>query len=301
MAGKWVEPVTLEAPADQVAGIILHQRVQIVLDLLPLAAHHYREDVEHVHRLRVGCRRASAALRAFRPLLPHKPKSLLKWLRRIRRAAGPARDADVLLSRLKNSIPPGAEADYVTARLKQHRKAGQKALIGVEARVQSGKLLSTIQECATTLEDKPSGARVYFGQFAVTALWSASCGVFKNAGIKQPTLPQLHRLRIAGKRLRYSIEIFHTAFPKELREDIYPLVESIQTRLGKLNDHASAQALFQQWLKNIPADDRTALLARLVAEEHEAALQIREEFLRWWNPNRIAQLGSQLATLIGKG
>ena len=43
---------------------------------------------------------------------------------------------------------------------------------------------------------------------------------------------QLHELRIAGKRLRYSIELFHSAFPAALREKAYPQVEQLQSGLG---------------------------------------------------------------------
>ena len=65
MVTKWAKMGSPEQPAREFARQVLTERMAVVESLLPLAAHHYREDVEYDHQLRVGCRRASAALRAF--------------------------------------------------------------------------------------------------------------------------------------------------------------------------------------------------------------------------------------------
>src|SRR5262249_10196867 len=60
---------------------------------------------EHVHQLRVGTRRAGAALRIFADCLPGKlHKRTRKALRQVRRAAGSARDWDVFLAMLKERL-----------------------------------------------------------------------------------------------------------------------------------------------------------------------------------------------------
>lgn len=297
--GKWVEIDDVGRPAAEVAAEILLLRMQVVQERLPLAAREYQHDIEHVHQLRVGCRRAGAALQAFRPLLTGKAKRLRKWLRKLRRAAGPARDADVLLEQIR--AEPGSRPShaYLIARLERRRIDVQQALIDVADRAESGKFDASIDRCLTALQ-KPSSKTppVRFDQFAREALRAASQGMFKLAGVERPTVAQLHQLRIAGKRLRYSIELFHEVFPAALREEVYPLVEKIQTRLGRLNDHATAQALYQHWLADLPPGDRAAQLAECIVEEYDAIVQVRADFLQWWTAERVAALESHLSALI---
>lgn len=52
----------------------------------------------------------------------------------------------------------------------------------------------------------------------------------------------LHRFRIRGKELRYVMELLAGAFPNALRNELSPIVEVIQDRLGEVNDLATAQA-----------------------------------------------------------
>src|SRR5207244_1516195 len=52
-----------------------------------------------------------------------------------------------------------------------------------------------------------------------------------------PTEPAaLHALRIAGKRLRYALEIFADCFPPAMKETVYPAVEHVQEMLGDVQD-----------------------------------------------------------------
>jgi len=299
--GKWIEISNVDRSAAEVAVEILQLRMLTVEQMLPLAAHEFHHDIEHVHQLRVGCRRADAVLQAFRPLLTGKAKRLRKWLRKIRRVAGPARDTDVLLARLRAQSAPGQGQKYILARLKQRRASAQQALVEVADQAESGRLSRSVERCVSALTEKASRRpTVPFDTFARGAMRSACQGMFQLAGVEQPTVAQLHQLRIAGKRLRYSIELFHDAFPATLREDVYRLVEKIQSLLGRLNDHATAQALFQHWLADLPPEERAAQLAARIVEEHEETEQIRTDFLQWWTAKRVAALESHLSELIHK-
>ena len=264
-------------------------RVQQVQRMLPLAAWKFTEDIEHVHQLRVACRRTSAALEAFRPLMAKKPTALRSMLKRIRRAAGPARDTDVLLERYQ-SIPTSPPAvEYVIARLEQQRVDVQQQLVTVEKQARPKKIDRSLKQCLSLLE-QGNKKQPTIGKFAKAALHEASLPVMELTKLKQPNLEQLHELRIAGKRLRYSIELFHSVFPQDLQAEFYPLVEKLQSRLGKINDHATAQAMFQRWLSQMPVGSHAADLAACIVAEHKAAIELREEFLAWWTTKRIAQL-----------
>lgn len=297
--GKWAEIADVRRPAARVAAEILRERTEVVRKLLPLAANHYRDDIEHVHQLRVSCRRAGAALQAFRPLVRSKSKQLRNWLREIRRAAGPARDTDVLLARILAEPKSSVGHEYVVARLKHRRIVVQQALMEVASEDSQRGFATSIDRYSKALTKQEQAEHTpLFDTYARTALRTATDNMLQLAGMQQPTIPQMHQLRIAGKRLRYSIELFHDAFPPTLRDEVYPLVEKVQSRLGKLNDHATAQALFQNWLADMPPDDIAAHLAQRIVVEHQASLAIRSDFLAWWTTKRVAKLQSQLSELL---
>lgn len=299
MSSKWIEVSPADAPASKVAQQALAARAAKVMRMLPLAAHHYRQDLEYVHQLRTSCRRATAALKSFRPLMDGKPRDLTRLLRKIHRAAGPARDADVLLVRYGEELPADSNVDYLIARLELLRDDAQDALLKVARKSQLRKLKKAFRNTLKRLElSDRNGCEVSFADFGRGALESASRDVFHINDDSQPAVAQLHRLRIAGKRLRYSIELFHSVFPPELREEIYPQIEQLQERLGKLNDHATAQALFQGWLAKLPPGQRAADLAQRVVAEHDTAVKVRQDFLDWWSTDRIATLASRLRELL---
>jgi CHAD domain-containing protein len=96
--GKWIEGLKPDMTTSIAAREVLIARFQVVRHYLPLAVEKPFENPEYVHQLRVGTRRASAALRVFADCLPRKHlKSARRSLRGIRKAAGDARDWDVFL------------------------------------------------------------------------------------------------------------------------------------------------------------------------------------------------------------
>ena len=66
--GKWLFVEPLDDPVAETASQILALRLADVDELLPRATR-LDSDVDPVHQLRVSCRRAAAALKAFGPLM----------------------------------------------------------------------------------------------------------------------------------------------------------------------------------------------------------------------------------------
>lgn len=289
MSTKWAENCDPDTPAAEFARSVLAERMEAVESLLPLAAHHYLEDIEHVHQLRVACRRASAALRAFSPLMRRKPAKLKKWLSRIRDAAGPARDIDVLLAQFAYEKRPDLVTEYATTRLQAERDHAQKTLVKVSKEASRGKLDRTINRSLKLIKNRKSQLLSHYGHDAVRMAYLPFARLLH---LQNSSTAELHQLRIAGKRLRYSLEIFHGLFSEELRESIYPLFEDLQDKLGEINDHATAQALYQSWLAEMPADDLAAATAGRVISEHEATVRLGTQFTRWWSSRRMARIES---------
>src|ERR1700709_1056759 len=94
--GKWISGLTPEMSVAGAGKAVLTARFEVVRQELPLVIERPYHDPEHVHQLRVGARRAGAALRVFQDFLPRKTlKAVKQQLRTTRQAAGDARDWDV--------------------------------------------------------------------------------------------------------------------------------------------------------------------------------------------------------------
>src|SRR5262249_42298300 len=101
--GKWIGGLTPATPGAEAGRRALDVRLRVVGQYLPPALSQPGKDPEDVHQFRVGSRRAVAALDILSVCLPEKKyQRARKHLRRIRRAAGEARDWDVFLADLES-------------------------------------------------------------------------------------------------------------------------------------------------------------------------------------------------------
>jgi hypothetical protein len=113
----------------------------------------------------------------------------------------------------------------------------------------------------------------------------------------------LHQVRIAGKRLRYAMEVFGDVFPRELRGSIYPRVETMQEILGFANDSHVAAGHLTALRERLNGTDRAEWKrvragVEAVLRFHNARLrQQRRRFLAWWK-QWAKDGGPQLAALL---
>src|SRR5262245_37953091 len=135
---KWIEAEWLDEPAWRVARRTLRARLRTVSDWLARAADEADADAEHVHQLRVSTRRATAALRLFDSVLPRKrSRWFRKRLKRMRKAAGEARDLDVLIERVREICTaeqtPGCAS--LLDRIGALRRAAQPAICEIHRKL----------------------------------------------------------------------------------------------------------------------------------------------------------------------
>ncbi len=257
--GKWIAGLTPEIAITDAARLVLGTRFEVVRLYLPLAAEKPDEDWEYVHQLRVGTRRAGAALRVFKDCLPRKHlRSAKASLRTLRRAAGDARDWDVFqlgLAEAKalNSATGKPARDFLTGYAMGERSAAQVRLHrvaldhGPEFLEESQALTDHVHEPKT--EDAPTT----FGELAVNR-FGVLLGAFSAAAEANPTDPiALHQFRILAKRVRYALEIFASCFPETIREEVYPVVEQVQEILGEIQDAVVGLNRLTSMRKNLKA------------------------------------------------
>jgi CHAD domain-containing protein len=248
--GKWIGGLTPEMPLEDAARHALDVRFFVVKECLPRAAHEADRDIEHIHQLRVGTRRADAALRIFAACLPGKVyRRARERLRAVRRAAAAARDWDVFLNDLCGRTPPPTRAeqpgiDFLAGYAQGQRAAAQEHLVKVfdeewpvfDAFVSA--LIGSVQppEDAAVARTLTAHGRTMLADGLKKLAWATEQDLSDYAN--------LHQVRIKGKRLRYAMEVFADCFPGAFRELLYPQVEAMQEALGTVNDsHVAAERL----------------------------------------------------------
>ncbi len=288
---KWIEGLRPETPLADAARQALRARLEAVRQALPPAVREADRDPEHVHRLRVATRRADAALRIFRASLPEKVfKAARRRLRRIRRAAGAARDWDVFLLSLVERRPerPAAEhagLDFLTGYACGQRAAAQPELEAVGSANEPG-FSAFAEEAAAAVVAAENGSTL--AQLARPLLALLLHRLQESAAGDLHDYAHLHQVRIAGKRLRYAMEVLGDCFPSDFRETIYPRVEEVQEILGNANDSHVASgrllALRDRVRRATPGEwKRIRAGAEGVLRFHQARLpRERRRFEAWW-------------------
>ena len=278
-------------PLAMAARHVLKLRLEGVCERLKTARDQWENDPEHVHQLRVSTRRAGAALKIFSSLLPDNGRRKLRnHLRRLRRAAGQARDWDVFLINLSARRIPAPQRqgrDFLLGFAQGQRFAAQEHLLETTheadiklARLQDGALAPLLEtsDQAGSLADL---ARTTLGELL---------GDFVNAAA-QDLLPyeHLHRVRILGKRLRYSMEVFACCFPPPFRGRIYSAVEAMQEILGRANDSFVAvrhlEVLVPRLQNTQPREWKRWQpgIEGLLQFQNRRLIQQRKLFVQWWD------------------
>jgi CHAD domain-containing protein len=303
--GKWISDLDAATPLADAARHVLTVRLEVVRDHLPLALNKADQNTEHVHQLRVGTRRAGAALEIFSCCLPEKPyRTARKTLRSIRRAAGAARDWDVFLLALTSPERPPtpkqrAGIDFLIGYTVAQRDAAQVHLQVVAEDYP----FSFDRFLAETVAAVHKPHRVEEGDALIDLARPMLSRLLREletaASDDLEDYEHLHRVRIIGKRLRYAMEVFADCFARPFREELYPAVEQMQEILGRANDSHVAmlrlENLREKLRKTIPEqwkDYKTGIEA-LLRFHRDRLPRERQRFIEWWQ--RWLQTGGEAA------
>lgn len=231
------------------ASEALAKRIWALLD--EAAGVRENRDPECLHRMRVASRRLRNALSLFEGCFSEN--DLKKWQREARkvgRALGEARDADVqaasvaaLLEKLEDRrLRPGVER--LLLRLRQRRDRLQpkviRALDGLEEsdlkngfpealRGLSARMRLLLPEQTEEQETVRSAAADLLVRRAV------ELESFQPVADHPERVEELHAMRIAVKRLRYTFEIFRALFEEEAAS-VLETLKKLQDLLGEVHD-----------------------------------------------------------------
>lgn len=280
-----------DGPARALAVRTIRRRLHAVWKDLDAACRD-EGDPEPIHRLRVASRRAIAALDAFGSLMPGGSR---RWFRRrlreLRRAAGDARDLDVLADRLTDDVPPApasAARRRLIAMLARRRPIARRPVVEVRERLVAAGWKERVADLVDRLTD--GRANPSAREYSRRRLKRAVRRFFDRADRDIRRGAELHRLRIDGKRLRYTLEIFATLLAPAHRQRCEKTLEALQEGLGRYTDHESVAERLRRWSdRPVVAADRR-LLDAMGRAEHDAADRARKRFAKWWTRTRRRDL-----------
>jgi CHAD domain-containing protein len=289
---KWIAGLHGDMPIEQAAKLALEKRLGVVRDRLPLAVFQAHTDVEHVHQLRVGTRRATAAMRIFADCLPTRIyDKTRKTLRALRRSAGEARDWDVFvdMAETRHAKAPVKERPGLVFLLgygQSNRDLAQQQLLQAN-HDKAERFTACINDVLESLDSAKSSKQTLH-QLAATMLTELLRELETAARADLQSYEALHQVRILGKQLRYAMEIFESCFGAELRETYYAAIAEMQDILGLANDSYTAcdrLTMLRTHLMNSQPKSwpryQAGVETLLVFHEKRLPVQ-RRKFEKWW-------------------
>ena len=249
--------------------------------------------------MRVATRRMRAAWRVFGDGFRHGPsRRYVAELRTVATALGAVRDQDVLLDGLTTymaALPP--EEGVALAPLHEAWQA-----VRHEAREHLVKLLDGdgyqrfVEDYVAFVETSGAGGRVMHAtdphrvrDTAPSRVWAAYEQLRAyDATLTWADVPTLHVLRIAGKRLRYTLEFFREVLGADATT-LIARVTALQDHLGLLHDADVAAHLAREFLASSAAGlsaETIQAVGRYLASREKEVARLRRTLPAVWRPAR---------------
>jgi CHAD domain-containing protein len=293
---------------------------------LEIAGVRLSEDPECIHRMRVASRRLRAGLSLFEDALGKPARAWRRASRGITRALGEARDLDVQLERVderRAAWRGGRERaglERLGLRLRQARGRVQAGVRAALDELESSRLLGDVAHALQQVRVRaelagvsapgpcPAGhrrARAVVGRLTEELL-------AHEAFVRDPAAVEpLHELRIAAKRLRYTLEAFGPVYAGALDAPV-AAAKKIQSLLGDLHD-------CDVWIAFLPvfreAERQRHLefhghargfagllpgLERLLEDRREERSALYRRFLEVWDRQREARIWPDLVAMLAE-
>jgi CHAD domain-containing protein len=205
------------------------------------------EDIEHIHRMRVASRRLRAALPLFAACFPKKAlRSWKKQVRELTLALGSARDTDVqleLLHRIDAGLTdlrnrPGLHR--LQLRITQQRQRLQGPVDAALDKLEANGFYTELETALVPFQQAQPVevpiTRQLYQRSAAAILELLDAFLTYAPYIQNPeNIAELHAMRIAAKKLRYTMETFTPLYPETIQSFLLP-VKASQELLGDIHD-----------------------------------------------------------------
>ena len=226
-------------------AIFLIEQIQILQKCMRAVLR--QKDAEDVHDMRVASRRVRVGLSIFSHCLPEKKnQTWQKQIRSLTQAFSKARDLDVqinFLTDFKNQnsqkeLTPGIRR--ILLRIHQKRRSLQANLISLLNNFKESGFITEIQNFLSSAVQPDIGS-----EKPSLSLYQLSCEnihqrlenfLYFEVFIQYPErIQELHQMRIAAKKLRYTLEVFAPLYMGKM-DTTLEIMRNIQTSLGNIRD-----------------------------------------------------------------
>ncbi len=252
------------------------------------------DDPEYLHQMRVGLRRLRSALDLFGVQLRDSAATHTAGLRELGGGLGAARDWDVLMTEILPQMPASVAQALAGPCARAWGSARRKAKNIIKTNTYNEPMLELGRWLATPRTTAAMAWREPVRAAAARILAVRYARVLKRGRRLSDLSPaQLHRLRIAVKKLRYAVEFFNDLFQVKAMAVQRARLAKLQDILGIINDAVAVDHLLEVASRNArewPADAATAL--RLWHQQRAAAH--RDRLVRVWRRFRAAPRPWQL-------
>jgi inorganic triphosphatase YgiF len=288
-----LKPITLDAvmTVEMVLQSIGRRCLAHLLHNEPAAL---ADKPEGIHQMRVAVRRLRSVLSALKPMLPAEPyrwaSDELKWLAG---ALGSARNWDVFAANLVEPVERVLPFEHdlkllAEAAERRRRTAYDRAKQAILSREHTAAILRLVRWFeARGWRDQPVSERAVLllatvgevGPGLIERRWRQSRKRSKR--FDELTPAQRHKLRIALKKLRYTIEFLRNLFEKGKVKAFMRLLTPLQDDLGQINDVRTAHELLAEVTRHADqSNDAVARAGGIVLGWHERTLTDLEPKLR---------------------
>ncbi len=248
---------TVEADDLNACGVVgcVIARSDRFFDLLARLEH--EDDEELVHDIRVASRRLNEGLAVIKPMLePEELNPQTSWLKEVRGALGPVRDADVMGRTLVGvlgkkgddevELPPAAQGflDSLQTRRKEALAEARRQFTVARVLVRRDDLARLLCLLVETVRSITKDEGIFNHEVQSELEQRLLRRVRRNRktfrkqtkkASKSRKVPHLHEARIAGKKTRYALELAHDAEILEAKREL-KWMRRVQNRLGDIND-----------------------------------------------------------------
>jgi triphosphatase len=248
---------------------------------------------EGVHQMRVAVRRLRSAISALKRILsPEDVQWVADELRWLGGALGPARNLDVFAAELvpaaRTGLPDEPGWNDLAAALDRLRAAAydqiREAISSRRYTVSMLRLLRWFEAFGWrrhSTSDEPDPMASPIGGIAPCILDRRRRKVKRGGkGFGSLAPRERHQLRIAVKKLRYTVELFGSLFDNDGLEKFVGRLKLLQSDLGYANDVRVAHEFVTELLAQIDPRSPAAHAWIAVLEAHDQMLAGRERKLR---------------------
>lgn len=247
------------------------------------------EDPEYLHQMRVGLRRLRSALDLFHEPLGDALAVQAASLRALGAGLGAARDWDVLMTETlpqMGGLPHIASLAAVCEAMCRAARTKSKKIIKTNTYTET--MLTLGRWLAVPLATADTAWRAPARVAAARILAIRHARILKRGRRLAAQSPaQLHRLRIAVKKLRYAVEFFNDLFQVKAMAVQRARLEKLQDILGLINDAVTVESLFaaaQSGARRWPATAANAVVMR----HQRRATRQRDRLSSAWRRFRAA-------------